>query len=1055
VFDQRADIVACSTELAIRTMPWFIGASAECRTAADRCSAQRNLWAGERNGGFSAMSSARAPQRWAPTGHCTLLAVDIVSFGADHRTDDIRRYVRTALYDLIANSLAECAVAFESCYVDDCGDGLLVVLPQTTSAAALASTFVDSTRACLYRHNRMSSESAKIRLRVALHAGEVTSDDHGIVGSSIVHVSRLLDSGPVRQAVASPGAELALIVSDHLYQDVLRHAPGSVVPTDFHQVQVCVKETRRPAWVRVPGVPFVLKPAQTAPRGCSSFVGREEELAQLRDLTRAFRLITLVGVGGTGKTRLAVELMRCLATAEDPCCADGAYLVDLTAYQIGDDLVRALLTSLQVTTKTSYGPPERGPADDALVSAFLGRRVLVILDNCEHLVDDAAQFVDMLLTRTDGVLVVTTSREALHVDGEAVVPVPPLTVPPKDTSDLDAEYMATKLFVDRARAANPAFRLAPDNHADVADICRRLDGLPLAIELAAARVRALTPAQISALLAHWCRLPASGRRTTPRHQTLEAVVDWSYQLLDDQMRAVFSALSVFRGGFDLQMAQALGARLGIESVAMTDLVVRLVDKSLLQPEAGTDGAMRYSMLEVLRSYSRTRLTERDDADEVSLHHAHVNLDLAERQAAVIRGPGQASAIRILERNDDNLRAAFDFCCRNGHHDIALRMVDAMGWYLWMRGDRAFGWPGVVRALDIHPDAQDPLLRARALNWSCHLGMVGHRAVEPTARRHGRLAREILENLAGTRTADYAVCLTVGAFACHRENDYSESEAWIAAALRLSAELADPWLLGWSTVVAGITNTMRGRFEDGERWLRASIDHYRRCGEIWGLHRAELWLSRLLDNIGDLDGAVDAAEESLASVRPLGLGEAALAWLARLHILRHDTDAALEILNQVEAMRWWRSTPEAVAWMAECAALLAEQRIAAVEEHNRTEACRKAAALWATAADQLAVGGLTVYSIFALCRQIVQLARAGSPIQQMLASVQTAANGQFDLRAQALVQDARALVMESRRDREAALLTADHLWARSGVPRPPLFAEDIELTRSSESGRRVH
>lgn len=416
----------------------------------------------------------------------------------------------------------------------------------------LACALVDRIRTGLRKHNELSSYIAHIQLRVALHSGEVQLDDHGLIGAAVLHVFRLVDAPQLRQALAESDAELAFIASEQVYQDVLRGVTG-LDPAEFSPVEVKVKETAARGWIRVPGCPKPRAEPSTPIRPVTSFVGRQDELSQLRTLVQRARLVTLIGPGGAGKTRLAVETMRTLTENADLVCSDGAYLIDLTSYQAGDDLSRALLIALQLATRSSYGPPEQGSADDALAAALAHRRILLVLDNCEQLLDDAAGVTDTILTRTANTVVLATSREPLGVAGETTLSIGSFDVPSgldgEDDHETMLRYPAVQLFVDRAKSAAPSFALTWENCADVARICRRLDGLPLAIELAAATARAFAPSQIAELLADRFRLLASGTRTVARHRTLEAVVDWSHDLLDDQAREAFAYLSVFRGGF--------------------------------------------------------------------------------------------------------------------------------------------------------------------------------------------------------------------------------------------------------------------------------------------------------------------------------------------------------------------------------------------------------------------------------------------------------------------------------------------------------------------------
>jgi predicted ATPase len=995
---------------------------------------------------------------WRPSGLCSLLALDITSFSDQGRTDHARQHIRDVLYKLVGESFASCDAPLEGCYSEDRGDGMIIVVPPTIRTALLASTLIDRIRAGLRHHNELSSDMAHIQLRVALHVGEVWSDAHGLVGTAVIRVFRLLDAPAFRQALAGSNAELGFIASDQVHQDVLSHLTDLADLVDlaeFSPVEVRVKETLTRGWIRIPGGPAPREQAAVLPhadiRPVTSFVGRQEELTRLRALVQRSRLVTLVGPGGAGKTRLALETLRVLAETGDHACADGAYVIDLTTYHAGDGLSQALLTALQLATRSSYGPPEHGGADDALVAALSHRRILLVLDNCEQLLDEAAGVAETILTRTANTVILATSRETLGVTGEMTLAVGPLDMPSgiefEDPCEAMLGYPAVQLFVDRAGAAAPSFRFGPANCADIARICRRLDGLPLAIELAAARVRALAPSQIADLLADRFRLLASGSRTVARHRTLEAVVDWSHDLLTEPAREAFAYLSVFRGGFHLRMAQEHGARLGIAAASMTDLVVELVDKSLLQAIPADDCGMRYRMLETIREYGLARLTDRGRAEEAKRHHAELYMDLAERQNPAIQGAGQSAAVRVLEHEDDNLRAAFEFGCLSGDHELVLRLVDALGWYLWIRGERVFGWPGLLRALDVRPAEQDSLRRARALIWTCHLGSVG--ITQPEARDHGTQARAILERLKLTGVPEYALCLLVEAYACYRGNDHAEGDGRIARSMELTERLGDPLLRGWSEIVAGIGLVLRGRFAEARTVLDASKGHYRRSGNIWGEHRAQIWLSRMYENIGDLEHALQAADEALNLVSSLDLGEAAaplMGWIARLHMVRGDEAAAAAAVADVERTRFWTATPEATAWLAECRAVRAERHAWTMTGQCRAAAMVTAAELHGKAAAGLTKAGLPVYAIHNTCRQAVLLVRAGKSVEDLLTSVAQQAEAELDPQARAMVMDTVVLTAPTRECATSFLVEADKFWNQLPATRSPLFAADLEAVR---------
>lgn len=999
---------------------------------------------------------------WTPSGHCGLVAVDIASFCDHARSDNIRQYLRESLYSVLNKAFASCRFSTNDYYSEDRGDGAILVFSPHVRMVILVSSLIDWIHVGLRRHNEVSSEAAQMQLRVGVHVGEVDTDDHGLVGTAVNHVFRLTNAPVLKQMLAGSGSVLALITSARVYEDVVSHVSDLVEPSEYEPVDVRVKETVAPAWVRLLGcarvggsIPPARPPAaRVIGRAVNSFVGRERELAELRASITRRRLVTLVGPGGAGKTRLAEELLRALTEEPSPLCSDGAYLVDLAAYRAGDDLALALLTTLRMASRSFYGPPGRGPADEALVASLARQRVLLLLDNCEHLLDDIAVVVEALLTRTNETKLLATSREALGVRGETTFSVDSLAVPNGDEPEWDSpeevlRYPALRLFVDRARSVEPLFRVTVQNCAVVTRICRRLDGLPLPIELAAARVGALGPRQIDERLADRFRLLDRGPRTVARHRTLQAAMDWSYDLLDESAKEAFAYLSAFRGGFSLPAAENLARRLELMPTTMADQVLRLVDKSLVQATATDDESMRYRMLDTVREYAANRLAERDRTEAAGLCHAELYVELAEAQSPVLRSADQATAIRTLEREDGNLRSAFDFSCQTGNHELALRLVAALGWYLWMRGDRAFGWPGVARALSIRPDQQDPLHRARALTWSCHLGSVGHRAVEPQARVHGLEAQTILEQLGQTDSTDYGYCMFVSGFSAYREDLHSEGDATTDRALCLGQELRDPWLMACAACVAGIGHALRGDFAESAQWLTISAGHYRTAGDAWGEHRALIWLSRAYEGSGDLRQAEETAEAAVALVRALELDEAVvplLGWIARLRVLRGNEAGATSALVAMERNQWWRSTSEGIGWITDSQALLAEARARNQPAEDQVPLLRRAADLYGQASVELAAAGLPIHALHSRCRQVIVLARTGNSTVVALDAAMHLASTQSDPRAEAIVLDTRCVIEPDRTVAAQLLSRADKCWQLTGFGRSPRFVTDIEQVR---------
>ena len=455
------------------------------------------------------------------------------------------------------------------------------------------------------------------------------------------------------------------------------------------------------------------QPAQPAPVGrpgppargnlrarLTSFVGREEDLRAIRDDLARHRLVTLVGAGGAGKTRLAEQAGAALADRYP----DGVWVAELAPVERPAGVPRAVLNAVGRGDTTVFAA-SAGPADPTarLLEHCAHRSMLLVLDNCEHVVDAAAGTAETLLAHCPGVTVLATSREPLAVPGEAVRPVEPLPPP-----------TAHRLFAERAATVRPGFDPAADPRA-VAEICRRLDGLPLAIELAAARLRLLTPRQIADRLDDRFRLLTSGHRTVlPRQQTLRAVVDWSWDLLGDAERTVLRRMSVFAGGCTLAAAEAVCADDGgpIGRGRVLGLLGSLVDKSLVvaDPADGGDG-MRYRFLETVHEYAVERAAEHpaDHAASAARHTAHV-AELVATAAPMLHTGDQLRWLERLENELDNVRAALERLVAAGDEDTALAVATGLGWFWWLRNyrDESAGWIRRIAALgELPSDRGDP------------------------------------------------------------------------------------------------------------------------------------------------------------------------------------------------------------------------------------------------------------------------------------------------------------------------------------------------------------
>ncbi len=579
-----------------------------------------------------------------PTGTVTFLFTDIegstrlVQHLGDARSEQIfadhRRLLRDAV-EAAGGSVAE-----------DQGESFLFVFQRARDAVLAAVT----AQRALAAHPW--PEGAAIRVRMGLHTGEPVSTGETYVGVDVHRVARICQAGHGGQVLLSQTTR-GLVEED---------LPGGVSLRDLgeHRLRDLAKPQRL-FQVVVPNLPTDFPPLRSLdvlpnnlPIQLTSFIGREREIEEVKRLLSETRLLTLTGVGGVGKTRLALQIA---AQVLDEF-KDGVWLVELAP--VADP---ALVPQTVASALGAREQPGR-PIMTTLIDFLRSKQLLLALDNAEHLIEACAQLADTLLRGCPNMRILATSREALAIAGETMWRVPSLSLP--DLQRLPPveqlmEFEAIRLFVERARAVLPGFKLTNQNAAAVAQICHQLDGLPLAIELAAARVNLLSGEQIAARLNDRFRLLTGGGRTTvPRHQTLRAVIDWSYGLLSNQDRILLRRLSVFAGGWTLEAAEAVCTGEGLDGYEPLDLLTHLASKSLVVTEA-QDEAHRYRLLETVRQYSREKLQESGEEAEARRKHFEWYLGLAELADRGLHGLSQAMWLDRLETDHDNLRAALEWC----------------------------------------------------------------------------------------------------------------------------------------------------------------------------------------------------------------------------------------------------------------------------------------------------------------------------------------------------------------------------------------------------------
>jgi predicted ATPase/class 3 adenylate cyclase/Tfp pilus assembly protein PilF len=731
-------------------------------------------------------------------------------------------------------------------------------------------------------------EVGPLKVRMALHTGEAEARGGDYFGPPLNRCARLLAAGHGGQVLLSHTAA-------HLVRDALPEG-AQLRPLGEHRLRD-LTQPEDISQLLHPDLPSDFPPlrslaafAHNLPLQLTSFVGREEEVAEVKRLLRSTRLLTLTGTGGAGKTRLALQVGADLLDGYP----DGVWLVELAALTEAPLIPQAVLSALGLREE-----PQR-PLTDTLVDSLRPKHALLILDNCEHVVQASAELAEQLLRSCPQVRILATSREVLRAEGEAVWRVPSLSLPSREAETPPVEqltqYEAVRLFIDRAIAANSQFQVTNDNAPAVAEVCWRLDGIPLAIELAAARTSALSAEEIERRLDDRFRLLTGGRRTAMRrHQTLRAAVEWSYDLLDGQERRLFERLSVFVGGFTLEAAEAVCVGDGIGEGHVLDLVDGLVSKSLVAP-VETDYGARYRMLESLRAYGEERLQTTGDGEAAWKRHREFFAELAERAKPELAGPQQATWLARLDADHGNLRAAF---ARPGAEGAAtrFRLVSALRPFWFERGSWSEGADWAAQCLAGKAEVRDEL-RADALICGGimayyradyqHSTALFEEALE-LSRRIGYQASmaNALDNLGNIaqRQGDYATARTRREEALAIRRDIGDREAiavslhnlgWMANELRdyVSAracltEALD--LLGDARLGARTALTLNllacvadreGKTDEARELFGQSLALWRETGNEWGAAQVLINLGVMADSEGDLAQARALYTEAL-------------------------------------------------------------------------------------------------------------------------------------------------------------------------------------------------
>src|SRR6266536_5000116 len=667
-----------------------------------------------------------------------------------------------------------------------------------------------------------------VRVRMAIHTGEALPDYRGPDVNrtarirAIGHGEQILLSGVTAEIVRETLPENTALI------DLGQHRLRDIAETQ-HVFQLAHPELRE----EFPPLKSLGNFRQNLPVQLTSFIGRERET--VRALINNHRVVTLVGSGGCGKTRLAIQVGTDLLEQ----FPDGVRFVDLAPLS---DLSLVLDgTAAAVEVKLEQGDAK----DDALVRTLQGAKTLIILDNCEHLVRACADAVSILLRAGEHIRILATSREPLGLPGESTWRVPSLSLPDAATSMEEASACeAIQLFVDRAAAARQGFALGAGNAQTIVDICRTLEGVPLAIELAAARVKALSPRGIRDRLSDRFRLLTGGRG---RHQTLRSAIDWSYDLLSEQERGLFRRLSVFAGSFELAAVEAIWP----ESDPL-DRIEQLVDKSLVTVEQLDDDKLRYRLLETLRQYGVERLVEAGEEEDARERHFGHYLAVAER-AYQQRIEDEAASLAALEANHDDFRVALQWA-RSRPRDL-LRLASALGWFWHLRSYYREGRSWLEEALRLNP-AERSGEKARAL-WA--LSMILNWQGDVAAARP--LAEESLE-------------------LWRKSNDPLE--------LALALES-----IGWSHFAAS-------NYSEALRSMEDCVVSYRKLGSAKLITRGRVAVGQMLAALGEVERTEQLARETLAEGRAQGepkFVHFSLHYLADCALWRGDAKSAVQLYGE--------------------------------------------------------------------------------------------------------------------------------------------------------------
>jgi len=767
--------------------------------------------------------------------------------------------------------------------IDTAGDGFFVAFTEARDALKAA---VAAQRA-IAAHPW--PEGAPIRVRMGIHTGQAVPAFGGYVGLDVHRAARIMAAGYGGEILLSQATQS--LVQDALPEDITLRDLGEHRLRDLSRPERIFQAV-------IPDLPADFPPLRTLdvisnnlPIQLTSFVGREREMTEVKRLLTTTRLLTLQGAGGAGKTRLAIQVAADLIEE----FAHGVWLVDLAPLSDPALVVQTVASTLGVREMAGR------TLVDTLVESVRPKTLLLVLDNCEHLVSACAHLVESLLRACPSLQILATSREPLAILGELTYRVPTLSVPDlRNGASLQqiAEYEAVRLFLERAVFAVPNFSLTRENARVVAEICHRLDGMPLAIELAAARVKGMSVRQIAARLDDRFRLLTAGGRTVlPRHQTLRATMDWSYDLLSPPERVLLRRLSVFAGGWALEAAEGVCAGESLDRGDILDLLTRLVDRSLVVTEE-QNGDIRYRLLETVRHYASEKLKNAGETAGVREQHAQWYLALTEEAEPMLRGPEQSAWLKRLEGEYGNVRTALEWSVSGStDREQALRLAGNL-WRFWnVRGYLSEWGEWLARAMEVSPEAA-PAVRAKALFGGGLLGFLqrdGNRAASLLNQALG-LYRELDDRQA------VADCLRILAQVLWERADYAGARFYADESLKAYRALNDETGIGAALRLAGFILGSEEKFAQARAHFEESLRLARELGDPRGIAWSLNGLGIVVAEVGDEAEGRTLNREALALFKGLGDRRGIADTLACLGIVCPDLPWAIRLLASADTLR---------------------------------------------------------------------------------------------------------------------------------------------------------